>query len=166
VCGSHWTRSSGVDQRERFDARRLGQKAEELRQVAGGLAPVDAGLLLPGRIPALHQHVDDGDDLSIRQGTLPESRLIGRKLEDATLGAFAAPADLQRRGTPKTLADLKAHDCIQFVLPSTGRPMAWIFNEAGAEVDFAFSSRQRVHEDVLGCVNWAFAGCLTEATAR
>ena len=102
--------------------------------------------------------VEDGHDLAIRHGTLPESRLIARKLEDAALGVFAAPAYLKRRGTPTTLAELKAHDCIQFVLPSTGRPMAWIFKEKGADVDFSFSSRQRVHEDVLGCVNWARAG--------
>lgn len=102
--------------------------------------------------------VEDGHDLAIRHGTLPDLRLIARKLEDATLGVFASPAYLQRRGTPKTLAELKAHDCIQFVLPSTGRPMAWIFQEAGTDVDFRFSSRHRVHEDVLGCVNWARAG--------
>ncbi len=102
--------------------------------------------------------VEDGYDLAIRHGTLPESRLIARKLEEASLGVFAAPEYLQRRGTPKTLAELKTHDCIQFVLPSTGRPMAWIFKDAGADVDFTFSSRHRVHEDVLGCVNWARAG--------
>lgn len=102
--------------------------------------------------------VEDGYDLAIRLGSPPDSRLVARKLEDATLGVFASPHYLKRRGTPRTLADLKAHDCIQFVLPSTGRPMAWIFRDAGADVDFAFNSRQRVYEDVLACVSWAQAG--------
>lgn len=101
---------------------------------------------------------DEGYDLAIRMGEPQDSRLIARRLEDATLGVFASPAYLRRRGTPKTPADLKKHDCIQFVRPSTGRAMNWIFREAGEDTDFAFSSKWRVHEDVLGCLGWARAG--------
>ena len=103
--------------------------------------------------------VEEGYDLAIRLGTPRDSRLIAHALEDATLGVFASPAYLRENGTPKTLADLRQHDCIQFVLPSTGRAMPWIFkDDAGNDVDFAFRSRMRVHEDVLGCVSWARAG--------
>jgi len=102
--------------------------------------------------------VEDGYDLAIRLGEPKDSRLIARKLEDATLGLFAAPGYLERAGTPSSLDDLRRHACIQFVLPSTGRPMPMIFRDGGREVDFAFSSRQRVHEDVLGAVSWARAG--------
>ena len=57
------------------------------------------------------------------------------------------------------MADLEQHDCIQFVLPSNGRAMPWIFRDAqGRDFDFHFQSRQRIHDDVLGCVNWAIAG--------
>lgn len=103
--------------------------------------------------------VEDGYDLAIRLGEPRDSRLVARKLEEATVGVFAAPDYLRRRGTPRTLEDLAAHDLIQFVLPSTGRPMPWIFrNAAGEDIDFSFKSRQRVHEDVLAGVGWAIAG--------
>lgn len=102
---------------------------------------------------------EEGYDLAIRLGEPPDSRLISRRLEDATLGVFAAPAYLERRGVPGSIAGLRQHDCIQFILPSSGRPMPWIFrDDAGHDVDFAFQSRQRIHEDVLGCVNLARAG--------
>ncbi|QOH70179.1 LysR family transcriptional regulator [Pseudomonas juntendi] len=103
--------------------------------------------------------VDEGFDLAIRLGIPQDSRLIAHTLEDATLGVFAAPSYLKARGTPSTLADLNDHDCLQFVLPSTGRAMPWIFRDvAGKDIDFTFRSQKRVHDDVLGCVNWAIAG--------
>lgn len=103
--------------------------------------------------------VEHGHDLAIRMGVPQDSGLIARKLEDASVGVFAAPAYLQQYGTPHTLADLAQHECIQFILPSTGRPMPWIFkNEQGQDLDWAFNSRRTVSLDVLGCVNWARAG--------
>lgn len=99
------------------------------------------------------------DDLAIRLSEPPDSGLVARKLEDASVGVFAAPAYLQRRGSPRTREDLAAHDLIQFVLPSTGRPMPWVFRGPdGADIDYAFTSRQRVHEDVLAGFGWAVAG--------
>lgn len=102
--------------------------------------------------------VEEGYDLAIRMGEQQDSRLIVRKLEDATLGVFASPDYLTRRGTPKTLDELRQHDCVQFILPSTGRPMSWIFRDHGTDVDFAFESRVRVQQDLLGCVTYARAG--------
>ncbi|MEJ6006125.1 LysR substrate-binding domain-containing protein [Paucibacter sp. AS339] len=103
--------------------------------------------------------VEEGFDLAIRLGTPPDSRLIARKLEDAALGVFASPGYLQARGTPQTLDDLQQHDCIQFILPSSGRSMGWIFQDAqGQALDFSFRSSRRVHDDVLGCLSWARAG--------
>ncbi len=102
--------------------------------------------------------VDEGYDLAIRMGEQQDSRLIVRKLEDAKLGVFASPAYLKRRGVPKNLDELRQHDCVQFILPSTGRPMAWIFRDGSADVDFAFESQVRVQQDLLGCVTYARAG--------
>ena len=36
--------------------------------------------------------------------------------------------------------------------------MAWIFRDGGANVDFAFESKVRVQQDLLGCVTYARAG--------
>lgn len=103
--------------------------------------------------------IEEGYDLAIRLGEPRDSRVIARRLEDATVGVFASPAYLKRHGTPRTLEDLGKHDCIQFVLPSTGRAVPWIFKDrSGGDVDFSFRGRQRVHGDVLGCINLARAG--------
>lgn len=103
--------------------------------------------------------VDEGFDLSIRLGTPRDSRLITHKLEDAPVGIFATPDYLARRGMPRNLEDLASHDCLQFILPSTGRAMTWIFRDAsGQDVDHAFRSRRRVLDDALGCISWCCAG--------
>lgn len=102
--------------------------------------------------------VEEGFDLAIRLGAPQDSRLVARKLEDAALGVFASPAYLKRKGTPKLLADLKQHDCIQFILPSTGKPLPWLFTDEGTEVERSLTGQVRIHDDVLGCVNYARAG--------
>jgi DNA-binding transcriptional LysR family regulator len=103
--------------------------------------------------------VEEGYDLAIRLGEPQDSGLVARKLEDAGVGVFASPAYLRRRGRPRTLDELGAHDLIQFVLPSTGRPMPWVFRgQDGLDIDYVFKSRQRVHEDVLAGLRWAVAG--------
>lgn len=103
--------------------------------------------------------VEDGYDLSIRLGEPRDSRLVARKLEDASVGVFGSPSYLKQRGKPTTLDELRQHELIQFVLPSTGRAMPWILRSAdGADIDFAFKSRRRVHEDVLAGLGWAAAG--------
>lgn len=102
--------------------------------------------------------VDEGFDVAIRLGTPQDSRLVARKLEDATLGLFASPDYLKRNGTPKNLPDLKRHDCIQFVLPSTGRPLPWLLREGGEEVERTLGGSVKVFDDVLGCFNHARAG--------
>lgn len=103
--------------------------------------------------------IDDGYDLAIRLGEPKESGLVARKLEDASVGVFAAPAYLQRHGTPRTLDELRTHALLQFVRPSTGRPMPWLLRDAhGKPAEFSFHSRQRLHEDVLAGLGWAIAG--------
>ena len=103
--------------------------------------------------------VDEGFDLAVRLGVPHDSRLVARPLEDASLGVFASPDYLKRHGSPKTLADLKGHACIQFMLPSTGRPLPWLFrDEGGQDIERLVGGGIRVHDDVIGCVNHARAG--------
>lgn len=103
--------------------------------------------------------IDDGYDLAIRMGEPKDSRVVARKLEDASVGVFASPAYLANHARPQTLEALRQHDLIQFILPSTGRPVAWIFRNAqGENENFSFNSQRRVHEDVLAGVGWAIAG--------
>jgi len=78
--------------------------------------------------------VAEGFDLAIRLGQLPDSGLVGRKLEDAALMLVASPEYLQRRGTSQTLEDLQQHTCLPFVMPRTGRLASWVFRDGGRDV--------------------------------
>jgi DNA-binding transcriptional LysR family regulator len=74
--------------------------------------------------------VEEGYDIAIRVRAQPDSTLIARHLEDAPLVVVATRQYLKQAGTPKTLDDLAQHECIQYELPSSGRRIAWLFNEA------------------------------------
>ena len=102
--------------------------------------------------------VEEGYDLAIRLGEPKDSRLVARRLENATLGVFASPLYLRDAPPLASMADLPAHRHLQFVLPSTGRPMSWLFKLDGREVEYAFDSTLRCSDDVLACVTLAAAG--------
>ncbi|MES2935444.1 MAG: substrate binding domain-containing protein, partial [Pseudomonadota bacterium] len=87
-----------------------------------------------------------------------DSNLISRKLEDAQLVVVAAPVYLAHAGIPVVLEDLKNHDCIQFVLPSSGRNIAWLFKQNGKEVDVLTRGGYSCSEDLLGGVTLARHG--------
>ncbi|HSD37866.1 MAG TPA: LysR substrate-binding domain-containing protein, partial [Rhodocyclaceae bacterium] len=96
--------------------------------------------------------------LAIRLGAPPDSRLVARKLEDASMGVFASPDYLSRNGEPRSLEELQQHVSAQFVRPSTGRLMPWVFRRDGADIELQLDSPVRVMDDVLGCVSFARAG--------
>ncbi|UDI95249.1 LysR family transcriptional regulator [Pseudomonas sp. IAC-BECa141] len=102
--------------------------------------------------------VAEGYDLAIRLGALPDSGLIGRKLEDARLCVVAAPDYLQRAGTPQSVDDLQRHACLPFVMPSTGRVGPWLFREQDADREWLPSANIQVSDDVLGIVSLAEQG--------
>src|SRR6201999_762457 len=58
--------------------------------------------------------VAEGFDLAIRAGRLNDSSLVARRVGVTESAIFAAPAYLRRRGRPKTLADLSAHDWVLY----------------------------------------------------
>lgn len=64
--------------------------------------------------------VEDGYDLAIRVGYVPESGLIARKLTTERVVLCAAPSYLQRRGTPQTPEALREHACLIYSYASTG----------------------------------------------
>jgi DNA-binding transcriptional LysR family regulator len=102
--------------------------------------------------------VAEGFDLAIRMGQFPDSGLVVRKLEDATLCLVASPAYLARRGAPSSLAELQAHDCLSFVMPRTGRVAAWSLREEGADIEWTPPGRFQISDDVLGTASLAAAG--------
>lgn len=102
--------------------------------------------------------VAEGYDLAIRLGQLPDSALVGRKLEDARLCLVAAPQYLVRAGTPQHIDDLAAHACLPFVMPSSGRVAPWLFRQHQEDREWLPVGDVQVTDDVLGSVSLALAG--------
>lgn len=102
---------------------------------------------------------EEGFDLAVRGRTPPDSGMVARKLEDAALVVVASPDYLARCGTPHKTADLAAHECLQFVLPSSGQAVPWVLRDAaGRDVEVPTQGRLRCADDILGPVTLARAG--------
>lgn len=108
----------------------------------------------------------EGYDLAIRGRAPPDSGLVARKLEDAELVIVASPAYLRRHGTPKSLQALATHECIHFVLPSTGQTVPWLLHQDGREVEHTFRSAITCSDDILGPVTLARHGAGIVQTYR
>jgi|ERR1019366_1207328 DNA-binding transcriptional LysR family regulator len=64
--------------------------------------------------------IEEGFDLAIRIGTLPESRLVARKLGVARSIVCASPAYLKQHGSPTQPADLTNHSCLGYTYTNSG----------------------------------------------
>jgi len=85
---------------------------------------VAARMLLVDRIVDL---VEEGLDIGIRVGNLPDSTLRATRLGATGLIACASPAYLKLRGEPLTPAELASHDCISF--NTLTHPERWSFEK-------------------------------------
>ena len=56
--------------------------------------------------------IDGGYDLAIRIGKLSDSTMMAKKLSRRTNFVCAAPAYLEKYGTPSSLSDLSQHNCL------------------------------------------------------
>jgi DNA-binding transcriptional LysR family regulator len=69
--------------------------------------------------------VDEGIDVAIRIGNLPDSSMIATRIGSVRVVVCASPAYLKSRGTPKSVLDLAGHDCI--TVDSVATPASWKF---------------------------------------
>lgn len=84
---------------------------------------IDVRLLLADRIVDM---MSEGVDVAVRVGKMKDSGLTASRVGSLKLVACAAPAYLEHRGTPASVAHLNQHDCITFAeLPGGSR---WTFN--------------------------------------
>jgi DNA-binding transcriptional LysR family regulator len=79
--------------------------------------------------------VEDGVDLAVRIGHLPDSTLVARQVGTMRRIVVASAGYLKRRGEPKRPADLTSHDTIHF--GAMAAPPDWRFVEDGHEVRIA-----------------------------
>jgi len=100
----------------------------------------------------------EGYDLAIRMGSLPDSAMVARKLEDAAMCLIAAPGYIASAGAPQSIGELARHSCLAFVMPSTGRVSPWILREDGRDIDWVPQGGLQVSDDVLGLVTLAQSG--------
>ena len=97
---------------------------------------VSADLRLSDRMINL---VEDGVDLAVRIGHLPDSTLVARHVGEMRRIVVASKAYLKRRGEPKTPQEIASHDTVQFGA-MTAAP-EWRFFEEGREIRVANTPR-------------------------
>src|SRR5688572_2104363 len=83
--------------------------------------------------------IEDGFDLAVRFGQMPESTLIARKLCSLHLILCAAPAYLERRGTPKHVEELDEHEHVLFT--PTSRNQTWTLAHGDQTYEFGRPAR-------------------------
>ena len=64
--------------------------------------------------------IEERFDVAIRAGTLSDSTLVARSLGPVRWFLVGTPAYLKKRGHPRSIEDLKQHDCIMFGTPASG----------------------------------------------
>ena len=76
--------------------------------------------------------IRDGFDLSIRIAPALRSSTIARRIASVPIVTCAAPAYLDKRGTPQTPAELADHECLTYT--DNDPPDEWAFNRDGERV--------------------------------
>ncbi|MEQ1647791.1 MAG: LysR family transcriptional regulator [Hyphomicrobiaceae bacterium] len=75
--------------------------------------------------------VEEGWDLAIRIGTLKDATTIARRLATCKMIVCASPAYLKTYGKPRTIADLKNHNCLGYTLSRNVGANKWSFDANG-----------------------------------
>lgn len=83
--------------------------------------------------------IEEGFDLSIRVTDRLGPGDVTRRLSASRMLTLASPAYLARRGTPSHPADLRAHDCLGYLV--NGQKVPWQFQVDGRTESMAVPSR-------------------------
>lgn len=85
--------------------------------------------------------VENGFDIAIRGGDLPDSTLIARKLAPIRNVLCASPAYIVQHRMPRTPADLAEHNCLLFSYSAS----EWSFSKQGEAKTVRVSGRYQVN---------------------
>jgi DNA-binding transcriptional LysR family regulator len=94
---------------------------------------VTVSALLLDRIANL---VEEGIDLAVRIGPLPDSNLVAKKIGTVRRILVASPDYLARRGVPQTPADLRLHSMIAFTGLMPNREWRFLDGKRGNSISF------------------------------
>lgn len=129
----------------------LHQLAPALADFVARYPEIDVDLSLTDRLIDL---VEEQADVALRTGRLPGSAHAQRKIADLQRVICAAPSYLARRGTPRTVADLKEHDCIVVSTPGLSR---WPFKGRGG-IEAVDVHPRLITDDAVAALRLALAG--------
>jgi DNA-binding transcriptional LysR family regulator len=116
--------------------------SEQLPEFLRLYPDIQIGLDLESRSADL---VTEAVDVAVRMGPLPDSGMVAVKLGEMRRYLCAAPAYLERRGTPSSLDDVVGHDTIDMPGPD-GRTRPWTFSRGGETVRIEPRPRLSVNE--------------------
>lgn len=113
---------------------------------------VTSSVLLLDRVAQL---VDEGIDVAVRIGELPDSSLVAQKVGSVRRILVASPAYLKRRGTPASPDELRGHAVIGF----TGLMPTRELRFHGTNGDFAVTVRPALEiNDAMAAIDAARSG--------
>jgi DNA-binding transcriptional LysR family regulator len=116
--------------------------AEQLPEFLLRYPEIDIALDLESRSADL---VAESVDVAVRLGPLPDSGLVAVKLGEMRRYLCAAPAYLERRGSPRSIEDIARHDTID--MPSLdGRARPWAFSRGDETIRLETKPRISVNE--------------------
>lgn len=110
--------------------------------------------------------VTEGFDLAIRGRNVPNSNLIARPLETTDLLIVASPEYLDKNGIPQDILDLQHHQCIQFILPSTGKELPWSIQIENEEIEIQTQGNINCSDEILATITLARHGAGLLQTGR
>jgi DNA-binding transcriptional LysR family regulator len=113
---------------------------------------VTASVLLLDRIVNL---VEEGLDIAIRIGELPDSNLVAKRIGAVRRMLVASPDYVARRGAPTTPADLRLHSVVAFTGLMPGRELR--FNTAQGMRTHSLNPAYEIN-DALAAINAAELG--------
>lgn len=113
--------------------------------------------------------IEEGIDVAIRSGNLPDSRLMSRTLRPFQMLLCAAPAYLDRHGVPDCPRALDGHLAIRFRFPNSGKLQSWplTFPDGGPELRMQTALSCNNMEALRGAVISGLGiGCMPDFLAR
>jgi len=95
--------------------------------------------------------IEDGYDVGVRVGMLPDSRMAARPLAQIPQYVVASPAFWDRHGRPTKPEELAQYDCINFQFPTSGRLYKWEFDRDGERLPLEVAGTYTVNDIEAVC---------------